>query len=127
MVHIEDIDDLKKKIKNKLKGYRTTDAKKIDFYPTINKGKKSIKMLDAIKLVKELDSDICKGCGCIMLFTGYKPFCVYQFSFDRINNKIIHAIDNLNIVCYNCNSIGYDMLKDACKSGCHQRIYPILE
>ena len=122
MVHIEDRDDLKKKIKNKMSGYRRCDKKKRDFYPLLNATLKSITTKDAIKLVDDLESDICSGCGCTMLFTNYTPYCIYQFSFDRKNNKMVHTIENLNIVCWNCNSCGWDTVKDHCPKGCHQRI-----
>jgi hypothetical protein len=122
MVHIEDRDDLKKKINNKMPGYRRCDKKKIDFYPILNKDKVSFNREEALQLVDVLDSDKCQGCGCTMLFTNYKPYCYYQFSFDRINNKLIHEIDNLRIVCWNCNTAGMDSVKASCIKGCHLRL-----
>ena len=123
MVHIEDDVDLKKKISNKMSGYRRCDKKKIDFYPILNKDKISFNKEDAIKLVHELESDKCQGCGCTMLFTNYTPYCYYQFSFDRINNKLIHEIENLRIVCWNCNTAGMDSVKDTCIKRCHTRSF----
>ena len=54
-----------------------------------------------------------------MLFCNYTPYCVYQFSFDRIDNTRIHSIDNLRVVCWNCNSSGYGSFKQSCSRGCH--------
>ena len=54
-----------------------------------------------------------------MLFTNYLPWCVYQFSLDRLHNKIIHSKENLRIVCYNCNSSGNGSDKMSCSRGCH--------
>ena len=55
-----------------------------------------------------------------MLFCNYTPYCVYQFSFDRIDNTKIHSINNLRIVCWNCNSSGYGSIKQSCSRGCHK-------
>lgn len=120
MVSIEDLNDFKIKVKNKLRDYRRIDAEKIK-YDTLelNKDLKTLKLQDCINLVNNLVNDICIGCGCKMLFCNYKPWCVYQFSFDRIDNKKIHCINNLRIVCYNCNSSGYGSKKLSCSRYCH--------
>ena len=57
-----------------------------------------------------------------MLFCNYTPYCVYQFSFDRIDNTKIHSINNLRIVCWNCNSSGYGSIKQSCSRGCHENL-----
>ena len=119
MVLIEDKNDFLKKFTNKLGGYRKTDKYKKEKYPLENDNLKTINKKDAIKLVNDLDTELCYGCGCKILFCNYTPFCVYQFSFDRINNKKIHSIDNLKIVCWNCNSVKYGAIKCSCSRGCH--------
>lgn len=78
MVSIEDLNDFKIKVKNKLRDYRRIDAEKIK-YDTLelNKDLKTLKLQDSINLVNNLVNDICIGCGCKMLFCNYKPWCVY--------------------------------------------------
>ncbi len=119
MVLIEDLKNLKKCINNKLRDYRRRDKIKKEIFQIENEELQTIKIKDAIKLINELDDDICRGCKCKMLFNNYKPYCVYQFSFDRIDNNKIHSIDNLQIVCWNCNSSGYNSIKNYCTHRCH--------
>ena len=108
-----------KKFYNKQRDYNRIDKIKKEKYPLENEGLETIKLKDAIKLVSELDTDVCCGCECKMLFDIYAPYCVYQFSFDRIDNKKIHATNNLRVVCWNCNSSGYGSLKLSCSRDCH--------
>ena len=114
MVIIEDNNDFSKKFYNKLRDYRRVDKCKKEKFPLENEGLETIKLKDAIKLVDELDTDLCYGCKCKMLFCNYTPYCVYQFSFDRIDNTKIHSNNNLRIVCWNCNSSGYGSIKQSC-------------
>jgi len=113
------VDDFSKKFYNKLRDYRRVDKLKKEKYPINNEGLETIKLTDAKKLIHELKTDLCEGCNCKMLF-NYTPYCVYQFSFDRIDNTKIHAKSNLRIVCYNCNSSGYGSIKQSCSRGCHK-------
>ena len=122
MVLIEDEIDFAKKINKKLGGYRETDKHKKARYPLENTNLKTITKKDIIKLVNDLDTDLCRGCGCKMLFCNYAQFCIYQFSLDRIDNKKIHSINNLRIVCWNCNSSGYGSMKCSCSRGCHENL-----
>jgi hypothetical protein len=122
MVIIEDKHDFKKKFYNKLNDYRKVDKRKKEHFTLENQGLETIKLKDAIKLVNDLDTDVCYGCKCKMLFYNYTPFCVYQFSFDRLDNKKIHSNDNLRIVCWNCNSSGYGSIKKSCSRGCHENL-----
>ena len=110
--------ELTKKIRNKLRDYKRIDAKKKIRFPELNDGLETITMKDACKLIDDLKSDICCMCNCKMEFT-YKSWCVYQFSFDRIDERKIHAITNLQIICFNCNSSGYGSVKSSCSRGCH--------
>lgn len=118
MVIIHDIKSFKKKVQNKLRDYKRVDEIKLLQYPLENL--KTINMNDAIEIITKLDNDICPGCGCKMLFSNYIPYCLYQFSFDRIDNCKIHSVDNLRIVCYDCNSMGMGHTKQNCSRGCHQ-------
>ena len=114
MVEIENIKNLKKHIRYKLTDYKRGDKIKTDKFPEKNKNLKTITVDDAVNLIENLETDICKGCSCKILFCGYIPYCVYQFSFDRIDNEKIHSNDNLQIVCWNCNSSGYGSIKNTC-------------
>jgi hypothetical protein len=122
MVLIENKKDFSKKNYNKLSDYRKVDRYKKEIFPLENENLETIKLKDAIELVNDLDSDLCYGCGCNMLFYNYIPYCVYQFSFDRIDNKKIHSKNNIKIVCWNCNSTGYGSIKKGCSRGCHNKI-----
>ena len=122
MVIIQDKNDFSKKFYNKLRDYRRLDKCKKEKFPLENEGLETIKLKDAIKLVDELDTDLCYGCKCKMLFCNYTPYCVYQFSFDRIDNTKIHSNNNLRIVCWNCNSSGYGSIKQSCSRGCHENL-----
>ena len=122
MVIIEDNNDFSKKFYNKLRDYRRVDKYKKEKFPLENEGLETIKLKDAYKLVDKLDTDLCYGCECKMLFCNYTPYCVYQFSFDRIDNTKIHSINNLRIVCWNCNSSGYGSIKQSCTRGCHENL-----
>ena len=113
--------DISKKINNKIRDYRRVDKRKKERFPSENEGLETIKLTDAIELINELKTDICEGCNSKMLF-NYSPYCVYQFSFDRIDDKKIHAKSNLRIVCYNCNASGYGSIKGGCSRGCHIKI-----
>jgi hypothetical protein len=120
MVLIEDIKDFSKKFNNKLRDYRRVDKRKKEIFPIENEGLETIKLNDAIKLVNDLKTDLCDGCKCKILFYNYAPYCVYQFSFDRLENDKVHSVDNLRVVCYNCNSSGYGSIKLSCSRGCHK-------
>jgi hypothetical protein len=122
MVIIEDIKSFSKKFHNKIGDYRRVDSYKHEKFPLENQGLQTITLKEAILLVNKLDTDICCGCGCKMLFCNYSPYCVYQFSFDRIDNKKIHSNDNLRIVCWNCNSSGHGSIKETCSRGCHKKL-----
>jgi hypothetical protein len=70
----------------------------------------------------------CPRCACTILFEDYKPYCVYQYSFDRLDNSKGHVVENMEIVCWNCNSVDSKVglvpqyrcrLKRACTNGCH--------
>ena len=122
MVFIEDKRDFSKKINNKLREYKRTDKSKRESNVIANEGLETINIKDAIKLVCDLDSDLCKGCNCKLLFCHYTPYCLYQFSFDRIDNSKVHCVDNLRIVCWNCNSSGYGSKKLNCSRKCHMNI-----
>ena len=120
MVFINDYYNFKIKINTKLNGYRTADKKIKLKHPEENKNLTIITSKDAIDMVNDLENDLCIECGCNMLFCNYEPWCVYQFSFDRINNNKIHSKNNLRIICFNCNSSGNNAPKMSCSKNCHK-------
>ena len=116
MVFVANKEDMKKKIKNKIRDYIRRDTKFIKD----NEQEQTINLYQAVVLVDKLKNNLCVGCGCEMLFYNYSNWCLYQFSFDRIDNKKIHCIDNLIVCCFSCNAEGYGTIKMSCFSGCHQ-------
>jgi len=121
MVIIEDNNNFSKmvyNIYNKLKTYKNYDKRLREVFPLENEGLETIKLFDAIKLVDELDTDICQGCKCKMLFYDYELYCFNQFSFRRIDKNKIHTPNNLRIICWSCSS--YDGYKPNCSRGCHK-------
>jgi hypothetical protein len=119
MVVIENKKAFSQKFYNKLRDYRRVDKHKKETFPIENEGLKTINLKEAIQMVHDLATVTCHGCNCNILFCDYEPYCVYQFSFDRIDNKRIHSKDNLKIVCWNCNSSGYGSIKLSCSTNCH--------
>lgn len=119
MVIIEDLKNFKKKFQNKVRDYKRSDQYKKEHFPIENENLHTLTMTEAIQLVNDLESDLCTGCGCKILFCNYQPYCIYQFSFDRIDNNKIHSVENVKIVCWNCNSMGYGAHKNSCSKGCH--------
>ena len=110
---------IKDKIRNKLRDYNRRDDKLRQKF--INKNfSKTVDINDCLEIVKK-HNGICEECNCKLLFFDYQPFCLYQFSFDRIDNSLIHSIDNLRIICYCCNSegLGKKCLKSNCSRNCH--------
>ena len=114
MVYIDDIKELKHKIRNKLRDYKRRDKILKLKFPKENENLNTINMNEAIELVNKLDNIYCIGCNCKLLFCNYNKWCLFQFTYDRINNNLIHSIDNLRIVCLNCNCIGFGTKKNNC-------------
>jgi len=104
MVKITNIIDFKKKFANKIGDYRRRDKVLLEKYPELNENSKTLLLSEGIRMIDELETDICVECNCNILFQEYNMWCFYQFSFDRIDNKKIHSIDNLRIICWGCNS-----------------------
>lgn len=104
MVEITDIKKFKIIVMNKLKGYKRQDKVKLTQFPELNANKTMITYDDCVKLVQNLDTEVCSVCGDTMLLHDYNAWCKYQFSFDRFDNKLIHSIDNIRVICWGCNS-----------------------
>jgi hypothetical protein len=109
---------LRSKITRKIGDYRRRDKVLSAKYPIINEGLTTITSDEGIEIVNKYGK-LCPGCGCEMLFKDYAPWCLYQFTFDKINDNIIHCKSNLKISCYMCNCSGYGTPKYSCKKLCH--------
>jgi hypothetical protein len=96
---------LKKNLTQKINGYKKQDEIIKNKYPDENLNYTTITKNEAYNFIKEQNIKNCPICYDIILYYEYLPHCLYQFSFDRINNKEIHHINNLQIVCYNCKSL----------------------
>jgi len=86
-------------IDTKIRGYNKSD---ITNFGVIG----NIKKEDVISLLNK-QKFRCYVCDDIVLTFGYKPYCLYQFSVDRIDNSLPHNRDNILISCYYCNCINY--------------------
>ena len=89
----------------KINSYKKQDEIIKNKYQDENLNYTTISKNEAYNFIKEQNIKNCPICDDIILYYEYLPHCLYQFSFDRLNNKEIHHINNLQIVCYNCNSL----------------------
>lgn len=121
--------DLIKNINNKLSGYRKHDKIILKKFPEKNINLKTLTATEAFNFIIKNNILECPICEDPIYYYNYIPWCIYQFSFDRIDNEKIHTLDNLKIVCYNCNARrsnreNYVTSKDnkckfSCSRGCH--------
>lgn len=126
---------LKSKISSRIKFYKLFDDKIKNKYPNENINLKTINTKEAYDFIKEKKITHCPICKDEILYYNYEPYCLYQFSFDRINNKKIHHLNNIQITCYNCNILKSDNdcidnkiyrmyncgKKENCYNGCHKK------
>ena len=61
----------------------------------------------------------CELCGEEMIFEGYKPWCLWQASLDRIDTSKPHTKDNCRIICFYCNANHTLQPPRICKALCH--------
>jgi len=73
----------------------------------------------------------CDNCDCELLFNGWQPWCLHQFSLDRVDLTKPHGPENMRVLCYSCNAqiattrdpegliMKVECPKMSCKSGCH--------
>ena len=114
---------LEKSIKNKISGYKKQDKDKFGFEGNI--------LFEDVKELLLKQKFKCYVCDDMVITTGWKPNCLYQFTLDRINNSLPHNRDNCLISCYYCNCkdimlsfteniIDIDNIKNKiCKNKCH--------
>jgi hypothetical protein len=76
------------------------------------------------RLINKQDS-MCYVCGDKVIFEESEPYCLYQFTLDRIDNSKPHNKDNVLLSCYYCNCRDHPTRQTArlsakiCKNGCH--------
>lgn len=106
-------------ILHKINSYKSQDEAKgrniTSDYVTIN---------DVKKLLFKQESK-CYVCGDNVITEEWTPDCLYQFTLDRIDNKLPHNKNNVLICCHYCNCFGWQndntdiCLYKLCKNKCH--------
>lgn len=104
---------LRSRITGKINDYRRRDLTIAEKFPKKNIGLKTITSNEGLELVQKFGKT-CPGCDCKMKFRGYGPWCLYQFTFDKIDDEKIHDKSNLVLACYSCNASGYGVQKTGC-------------
>lgn len=94
--------NIKQNIIKKILGYISQDKKKGFNIPS-----NYIKTEDVFELLKRQENR-CYVCKNNVLLSQYHNHCLYQFTLDRINDKIPHIKDNVLISCYYCNCFGWE-------------------
>jgi hypothetical protein len=98
--------------------YKINNLKQLDVRNFSKKGNMEI---DDILLLLKNQKMRCYICNEVVLIKTRK-YCCYQFSIDRIDDKLPHNKNNILISCYYCNCrnhIKFDQKSKICKSGCH--------
>jgi hypothetical protein len=77
-------------IKSKIRGYASYDVN-----TNIS--------IDKVKKLYEKQNGECVVCNCTMKTTNYKRGDDKQFSIDRIDSRLYHTDDNIQLLCWGCN------------------------
>ena len=85
--HHNDFDD---NIKSKIRGYASYDVN-----TNIS--------IDKVKKLYERQNGECVVCNCTMKTTNYRRGDDKQFSIDRIDSRLYHTDDNIQLLCWGCN------------------------
>lgn len=106
------IGSIDKVILRKIQRYKQEDKK---YHRKITNDYVSIE--DVKNLLIKQDNK-CYVCRDNVMTKEWYPYCLYQFTLDRINNTLPHNRNNVLICCNYCNS--YSHLSDKlCIRGCH--------
>lgn len=68
----------------------------------------------------------CYVCADQVITCEWQPYCLYQFTLDRIDNKLPHIKNNVLICCLYCNCYAWQKNKGdvclykLCTNGCHK-------
>lgn len=123
---------LKYNIIKKINGYKRADDIIKNNYPAENINYKTITTNELYFFIKQKNITNCPICNDEIIYENYCPYCLYQFSIDRINNKEIHHINNIQITCYNCNAQKgnlninnnrYKIYNCCCKKDCYNKCH----
>lgn len=74
--------------------------------------------VDDVKKLLQKQKNKCYICSDTVITHNWEPSCLYQFTLDRIDDKIPHIRSNVLISCYYCNCYSYPedlRFSDACK------------
>ena len=114
------IGSIDKVILSKIQNYKQED-KKVNRKITNN----YVSIEDVKNLLIKQDNK-CYVCHDNVITKEWHPYCLYQFTLDRIDNNLPHNKNNVLICCYYCNSFSHlpDKVSDICCSklcrrGCH--------
>jgi hypothetical protein len=115
------LSNLKHNIQKKLSKYKHTDKNKFGY-------ESDLTYEDVLELL-EKQNFTCYICNDNVITSKWKPYCCYQFSVDRIDDRLPHNKNNVLISCYYCNCRYFSEFNQdykICDSGCHtvQRILP---
>ena len=83
-----------RRVKRKVLDARKKDRRKF--------GAAEFSLEDALSLLEDAPAQ-CPCCGCELLYDGWRPNCLYQFTFDLLDNYKAHTRSNCRILCYDCN------------------------
>jgi hypothetical protein len=83
-----------KNIENKIKGHLKYDEEK---------GLKSDISVDKVLKLWEKQNGECLICNCNMKTINYKANDEEQFSIDRVDSRLGHTDNNIQLLCLNCN------------------------
>lgn len=106
-------------IKKKINDYKRQDIDK-------GRGEGNVTIDDVFQLLK-IQNFKCYVCGDEVKTSNWKPYCLYQVTLDRINEKTPHNRDNVLVCCLYCNCRDMYMslecsdqkMKKICDNGCH--------
>lgn len=108
-------------INDKIRSYKNQDREK-------NRNVDNEEYCDVetvVRLINKQDS-MCYVCGDKVIFEESEPYCLYQFTLDRIDNSKPHNKDNVLLCCYYCNCRHAFICQQArtkiCQNGCHTHI-----
>ncbi len=82
---------------------------------------------DVLRLLQKQEHKCYVCCDFVITEEWYKG-CLYQFTLDRVDNKLPHTKNNVLIACYYCNCFGHLNTADdvclhkLCNSKCHSNL-----
>jgi hypothetical protein len=106
-------------IARKIREYKRTDLVKFGTEGNVESN-------DVVELLNKQKFK-CYVCNDDVKTFMWRPFCLYQFTLDRLDNSLPHNRDNVLICCYYCNCIDFfsvsgcseNVKNKICNKGCH--------